>query len=181
METALEIPKVWGNLLGVAMFGLMLGIGRTLYAKHGKKIETVLVLGSLGTTVCYLVATFTDVPLLGLLACAVTGLCSSMMWPGCLIVSADRIPQGGVFLYAMLAAGGDLGAAFGPQLVGLVSDAALASPELTAALSQLGLQPEQISLKLGLLVATLFPALALPVYFYLKKTAPKSLKKQPVS
>lgn len=173
LETALEIPKVWGNLLGVAMFGLMLGIGRTLYAKHGKNIENVLVWGAFGATVCYFLATFTNIPLLGLLACGITGLCTSMMWPGCLIVSAERIPQGGVFLYAILAAGGDLGAAFGPQLVGLVSDAALASPALIDTLSPLGLQPEQIGLKLGLLVGTLFPTLALPVFCYLKKTAPK--------
>lgn len=173
LETALGIPKVWGNLLGVAMFGCMLGLGRTLYAKHGKNIENILIWGAAGATVCYLTVTFTNIPLLGLLACAATGLCTSMMWPGCLVASSDRIPQGGVFLYAILAAGGDLGASFGPQLVGLVSDAAIANPALLDALSPLGLQPEQIGLKLGLLVSTLFPILALVAYLCLRKTAPK--------
>ncbi len=173
LETALGVPKVWGNLLGVAMFGCMLGLGRTLYAKHGKNIENVLIWGAVGAIVCYLTVTFTNLPLLGLLACAITGLCTSMMWPGCLIASADRIPQGGVFLYAILAAGGDLGAAFGPQLVGLVSDATIANPALLDALSPLGLQPEQIGLKLGLLVSTLFPILALFFFLHLRKTSPK--------
>ena len=121
----------------------------------------------------FLILAFSLLLMLGLLACAAAGLCTSMMWPGCLIASADRIPQGGVFLYAILAASGDLGAAFGPQLVGLVSDAAMASPGLVDARSPLGLQPEQIGLKLGLLVSALFPLLALFFYLRLRKTAPK--------
>ena len=35
-----------------------------------------------------------------------------------LLVGSSRISMGGVFIYAMMAAGGDLGASVGPQLVG---------------------------------------------------------------
>ncbi|MBO5020746.1 MAG: MFS transporter, partial [Clostridia bacterium] len=38
LEQALSIPKIWGDIFGVAMFSVMLGLGRTLYAKIGKNI-----------------------------------------------------------------------------------------------------------------------------------------------
>lgn len=55
-------------------------------------------------------------------ACALTGLCTSMLWPGSLLVATDRFPMGGVFIYAMMAASGDLGASVAPQIVGIVTD-----------------------------------------------------------
>jgi len=36
LEQALGIPKLVGDLAGVAVFGVMLGLGRTLYGKFGK-------------------------------------------------------------------------------------------------------------------------------------------------
>ena len=47
LETALNIPKVWGDVFGVALFGLTLGVGRTLYSKIGKNVGRVLFLGML--------------------------------------------------------------------------------------------------------------------------------------
>ena len=41
MENALGIDKAIGDILGVAMFAFMLGLGRTLYSKYGRKIERV--------------------------------------------------------------------------------------------------------------------------------------------
>jgi fucose permease len=128
LEKALGIPKVWGDLLGVAAFAVMLGLGRSLYAKIGRNIEKVLVLGAVGATLCYLVAAVSPLAWVGLVACALTGFCVSMLWPGNLIVASDKFPQAGVFIYAIMAAGGDLGASVGPQLVGIIADAAIASP-----------------------------------------------------
>lgn len=42
LEKALAIPKVWGDIFDVARFSVMLGIGRTLYAKKAKSITYVL-------------------------------------------------------------------------------------------------------------------------------------------
>jgi MFS family permease len=106
----------------------------------------------------------------GLAACALTGFCTSMLWPGTLIVAADRVPMGGVFIYAMMAAGGDLGASVGPQLVGLITDAAIASPAATALAARLSLAPEQLGMRLGMLVGVLFPVMGVVVYTYLVKT-----------
>ena len=175
LEQAMGLPKVWGDIFGVALFGMMLGLGRSLYSKYGRRIERVLLACACGATVCYLAAAITTVPLLGLAACALTGFCTSMLWPGSLIVAADRVPTGGVFIYAMMAAGGDLGASVGPQLVGLITDAAIASPAATALAAQLSLAPEQLGMKLGLLCGMLFPLAAVPVYLYIIKTSKKKV------
>ena len=161
LENALAIPKIWGDIFGVALFSVFLGLGRTLYAKRGQNITRVLWWGAIGATACYLTCAITSFPLAGLVACALTGLCTSMMWPGSLIVAADRFPAGGVFIYAMMAAGGDLGASVGPQLVGIVTDAAAAVPALKQWALNLGVEPAQLGMKLGMLVGMLFPLCAI--------------------
>lgn len=168
IEQALGIPKVWGDIFGVALFAVMLGLGRTLYAKIGKKISRVLFWGAVGATLCYLVAAVSASPVVGLIACGLTGLCTSMLWPGNLVVASDRFPSGGVFIFAMMAAGGDLGASIGPQLVGVVTDAAISIKELVLFAETLGLTPEQLGMKLGLLVGMLFPLVGIPVFAYMR-------------
>ena len=170
LEQAVGIPKVWGDIFGVAAFGLLLGIGRTLYAKRGRNIGKTLLLCTIGATVCYFVAAISSIPLLGLIACAFTGLCTSMLWPGNLVVAADRFPTGGVFLYAMMAAGGDLGASVAPQLVGFITDAAIASSSLSELAGSLGLSLEQLGMKLGMLVGMLFPLAAIFFCIHIRKT-----------
>ncbi len=166
IEEVFGIPKVSGDIFGVALFALMLGIGRTMYSKIGKHIERVLLVGAVGAFVCYLVAALSDIPFVGLFACAFTGLCVSMLWPGSLIVVADKFPKGGVFIYAMMAAGGDLGASVGPQIIGLVADYAVENDSLIAMSQTMSISPEQLGLKLGMLIGSLFPLLAVGVYFY---------------
>lgn len=167
IERALGIPKVVGDLLGVALFSIMLGTGRTLYAKFGKNIGRVLTLGSLGAVVCYFTAAVSGIPVVGLLACAMTGLCTSMLWPGSLVVASDKYPQGGVFIYAIMAAGGDLGASVVPQLLGMITDAAINSPKLMATAAGMNLTPEQLGMKLGMLFGMLFPLVGTFVFLYI--------------
>ena len=170
LEHALSIPKVWGDVCGVATFSLTLGVGRTLYSKYGKNIESVLLLGAIGAVICYLVAALVSVPVVGLIACALTGFCVSMLWPGSLIVAADRVVPGGVVMYAMMAAGGDLGASVGNQLVGVVVDAVAVNPWAIELADKMGFGAEQLALKVGMLLAALFPIAAIFVYTYLVKT-----------
>lgn len=174
LEEALGIEKVWGDIFGVAMFSLMLGLGRTLYGKIGKNIGRVLFLGGAGATLCYLIAAVVNVPVIGLLACAFTGFCTSMLWPGNLVVASERFPTGGVFIYAMMAAGGDLGASVAPQLVGVVTDLAIANPAAAEIAMSLGLAPEQLGMKLGMLVGMLFPLIG--CIFFFKIWRRKSVK-----
>ena len=176
LEQALGISKVWGDIFGVALFGAALGLGRSLYAKFGKNIGKVLFLGAIGATVCYLLCAVCSIPAVGLVACAFTGFCVSMMWPGCLVVGADRIPTGGVFIYAMMAAGGDLGAALGPQLIGVMTDTVITDPAASALAQSWGLMPDQLGLKLGMLVGMLFPLAGVAVYGHILRTQKKTVE-----
>lgn len=72
-------------------------------------------------------------------------------------------------MYAMMAAGGDLGASVGPQLVGMLTDFAMDNPFLTDMARGLQMTSEQLGMKLGLLAGAVFPLLAIPVYWYIRK------------
>ncbi|MBQ2945496.1 MAG: MFS transporter [Clostridia bacterium] len=175
LEQAAGIPKLWGDIFGVALNAVMLGIGRTLYSKIGKNIGKVLFFGALGAVACYFTAAVCNVSFIGLFACAFTGFCTSMMWPGSLIVAQDRFPAGGVFIFAMMAAGGDLGASVGPQLIGIVTDAVSASPIAAELASTLGLLPEQLGMKVGMIGGMLFPLAAIPIYFHIWKRSKRTV------
>ena len=164
IEGALGVEKVWGDVFGVAMFAVALGFGRTLYAKFGKNIRKVLLLCAVGSVVCYLTAALVPVPAVGLAACALTGLCASMMWPGSLIVASEKFPESGVFIYAIMAAGGDLGASLGPQMVGLITDGVAASAKLAGMAETLSLTVEQLGLRIGILCGAIFPLLAIFIF-----------------
>ena len=173
LEQALSIPKVWGDIFGVALFATMLGLGRSLYAKVGKNIERVLLLGVIGATICYLIAAVSDIAWIGLLACGFTGFCASMLWPGCLLVASSRIPTGGVFIYAMMAAGGDLGASVGPQLVGIVTDYVMQSKDIVQLVNKYGYTAEQVGMKCGMLTGMILPFLGIFVFLYILKSKRK--------
>ena len=173
LENALGISKIWGDVFGVALFSVLQGFGRSLYGKIGKNIYRVLLWSAIGSTVCYLVSAISPIPVIGLISCVLTGFCISMLWPGTLIVASDRFPSGGVFIYAMMAAGGDFGASVGPQLVGIVTDVAMNNPTVMTIAQNIGLMPEQLGMKLGMLVGMLFPLIAIPVYKYIWKTKEK--------
>lgn len=157
IESALGISKVYGDIFGMAGFACMLGLGRVLYARLGRRIYRVILCGFAGAVVCYLVAALTPIPFLGLIACGLTGFCVSMLWPGSLLMLSDGVPSANVAAYALMAAGGDFGSSVGPQLVGIVTDAVIGS-ELAARLTQsAGLTADQLGMKAGLLCGTLFP------------------------
>ena len=147
----------------------MLGLGRTLYSKYGNSIRKVLFFSSIGAVLCYLSAALTELPVLGLFACGLTGFCTAMLWPGCLVVGADHFASSGVFIYAMMAAGGDLGASVGPQLVGLITDLSIANPTISDLSIQWGLTSEQMGMKIGLLVGVIFPLIGVFVFWKIWK------------
>ncbi len=169
MENALHIPKVMGDILGMASFAILLGLGRTLYAKHGKNISTVLLCGMIGATVCYLVAGLAANLILSMLACILTGLCTSMLWPGTLILMEEKFPNPGVTAYALMAAGGDFGGSIAPQVLGVVVDKVSESSLASELSTTLSLSTEQIGMKAGMLTASLFPLLGVALLIYIKK------------
>lgn len=164
LETAFGIEKSVGDLLGMALFGLMMSIARTLYARIGRNIGKVLFYSALGAVVCYFAAVVSENPVVGLLGCACTGFFSAMLWPGSLIAVAEKVPHGGVALYALMALGGDLGASLCPQGVGLVTDAVIGSGFAPSLSEQFGITVEQLGIKAGMAFAMLFP-IALTVLY----------------
>lgn len=173
LEAALGIPKVWGDVFGVAMFAAMLGLGRSLYGKFGKNVSKVLLLCAIGSVICYFFAAISPYAIVGLLACALCGLCTSMLWPGNLVHASEKYASGGVVLYALMAAGGDLGASVSPQLVGVIADNAIVNSTLVSFAESVGLSPEQLGIKLGMLVGMIFPLIAIPIYAHFIKNAKK--------
>lgn len=158
LESSLQIPKLWGDILGLALFAVLLGAGRVLYAKFGKNISSALLFGMLGASVCYLVAGLFPVPAVSMVACVLTGFCTSMLWPGTLILMEEKFPCPGVAAYALMAAGGDLGCSLAPQILGVISDAS--------------------DMKIAMTVSALFPILGIAVVLIIRKYFKNAVKKE---
>ena len=122
-ESAIGLSKTMGDLTGPCLFAVSMGISRVLYGKYGDRIElTGFMLGSgVLCLVCYLMASVSAVPMVGLIGCIVCGFSVGILWPGTISISSGRMPYGGTAMFALLAMAGDLGGAFGPSLAGAVS------------------------------------------------------------
>ena len=159
MESALHIDKSLGDILGAMMFAVLLGVARISYARFGKKIVPILIFGMSGSVICYLVAGLSGGVVPAFIACIATGLCTSMLWPGALIMMEENVPGAGVTAFAAMAASGDLGAAIAPQLMGVVVDSVSASDAALSLSTQLSMTAEEIGMKAGMLVTAIFPML----------------------
>ena len=131
------------------------------YAKFGKNIVRVLLIGMAGAAVCYLIVGLSSNVVLALLACIFTGFCTSMLWPGTLIMMEEKIPHAGVAAFALMASGGDMGAAVAPQLMGIVIDKVSASALAARLGESLQQTPEQIGLRAGMLLTVIFPIIGM--------------------
>ena len=169
METALGVVKTIGDIFGMAAFALLLGFGRTLYAKFGRNITGVLLAGMIGAVVCYLTAGLCNIPLVALIACVLTGFCTSMLWPGTLILMEEKMPNPGIVAYALMAAGGDFGASVAPQAMGIIVDTVSVSSWAQSMSATLGMSPEQLGMKTGMLLSAFFPLLGVGLLLFMKR------------
>lgn len=169
METALGIPKTVGDILDLMAFAILLAVTRTLYAKYGKNISKVLLLGMFSATICYIIAGISTVPIISMLACILTGIATSMLWPGTLILLEEKAPNPGVAVYALMAAGGDFGSSVAPQLLGTLVDTVSTSSFAQTVGSTLSLVPEQVGLKVGMLVGAVFPLMGTILLLYMRR------------
>lgn len=169
METALGLPKAAGDILGLAIFALLLAVTRVLYAKFTPSITKTLLVSMIGAAVCYVVAGLSPSVILSFFACVLIGMFTSMLWPGTLILMEEKIPAPGIAAFALMAAGGDLGSSVAPQLLGIVVDKiAVTDFAFEMSLSS-GIAPEEIGLKIGMLIAAIFPILGVLVVLYIGK------------
>ena len=140
-----------------------MGIGRTIHGVMGHKIHlrgAMLATAAL-SVVCYAVTIFAPLPILSLLGCAFCGFSVSLMWPGTFSLTAEAFPKGGTAMFGLMAVFGDIGGSVGPWMAGFISDRAQQSDKLLALGASLSLHPEQMGLKAGLLVTTVFPVIML--------------------
>ena len=159
VEASLALPKAVGDLLGLCLFALFLGIGRAVYGKYGSRYDVyrAMFAGSLLCIVCYLVASLSPWPLVSLAACILSGLGCSLLWPGSVVNGAKRFPFAGASMFALLAAGGDTGAAIGPWLIGLTADI---NPTLVKVFPWLQHLPDkEAALRSGMFIGSMYPVL----------------------
>ena len=140
-EAALGFSKTIGDLLGPCLFAVTMGISRVIYGRLGPKINLVRYMIGSGILClcCYLLASLSSSPVPGLLGCVCCGFSVGIMWPGTISITSLQIPKGGTALFALLAMAGDLGGAFGPSLVGSIT------------------QQTGDSLQSGMLMGSIFP------------------------
>ena len=125
-ESALRVSKAVGDLAGPCAFAVCMGVSRVLYSRLGERVDLTLYMAGSGVLClgCYLLAGLAQLPLLGLIGCAVCGFSVGIMWPGSISLSARTLPKGGTALFALLALAGDLGGAAGPTIIGSISQRA---------------------------------------------------------
>lgn len=125
-ESALGLSKAVGDLAGPCLFAATMGVSRAIYGKYGHRLDlTRFMLGSgVLCFICYLAASLSHTPLVGLIGCILCGFSVGIMWPGAISICSGRIPSGGTAMFALLAMAGDLGGAFGPSLVGNITQRA---------------------------------------------------------
>ncbi|MBO7303549.1 MAG: MFS transporter, partial [Clostridia bacterium] len=175
IESALGIDKMIGDVLGAAAFAILLGIARISYAKFGKNITRTLLISMIAAAVCYLVVGLSSNVIVAFIACIATGFCTSMLWPGTLIMMEEKIPHAGVAAFALMASGGDLGASVAPQLMGVVVDNVSTTDFAVRLGNTLNISPEQVGLKIGMLTMAIFPIIGIVIVAliikYFKKNA----------
>ena len=76
-----------------------------------------------------------------------------------------------------MAAGGDLGASVAPQLLGIVVDKVSQSSFASNLAASASATPDEIGLKVGMLIAALFPLLGIFVVIYIMKAFGKQKQK----
>ncbi|WP_331671502.1 MFS transporter [Enterocloster asparagiformis] len=144
-ESALQVGKTMGDLLGPCLFALLMGTSRAVYARFSRHMPLIpFMVGSGFLCIAgYLLAVWSKAPVMALMGCGLCGLSVGILWPGTFSLSCARIPRGGTAMAALLALGGDVGCSLGPTVVGLVSNTAGGS------------------IRSGLLAAVVFPVLLL--------------------
>ncbi len=125
-ESALGLSKTLGDLAGPCMFAVTMGISRVIFGKYGERMNLMKYMVGSGflCVICYLLASLSANPIVGLIGCIVCGFSVGIMWPGTISISSKKFPMGGTTMFALLAMAGDLGGSIGPGIVGHITQMA---------------------------------------------------------
>ncbi len=159
IEKGINLPKVAGDILGVCGFAVMMGIGRTVSGKLGSRLDTskIMMHGTIVLALCMVIAAISPFSWLNILAIIVGGLAVSLQWPGTLMIAADFFPFAGAWMFAILAAAGDVGASFAPWLLGNIADCISSSQSVIELAQMFSITTEQIGLRTAMLFGAIFP------------------------
>ena len=102
-----------------------MGLARVIYAKFSTRLNLskLMIISASLCVISYIVTAFSPYPILSLVGCAVCGFSVGIMWPGTLCMATEKIPGGGVKMFALLALAGDAGCTLGPTAAGWIADA----------------------------------------------------------
>ena len=175
-ERGLGLTKACGDVMGPCLFAVFMGTTRVLGPRLYRRLRltTVLLISGVFCIVCYALTVFSSLPALSLAGCALTGAAVALMWPATISLAAERIPNGGTRMFALLAAFGDIGCSLGPWLTGLVSDLVQGSADTVARAAAAGISAEQLGLKSGLTAAAVFPAVMIVCLLLLRRKKPNA-------
>ncbi|MBO5166064.1 MAG: MFS transporter [Lachnospiraceae bacterium] len=148
-EKGLGISKTAGDLAGPMLFAILMGTSRLVYGKWGEKInlEKFMYFSGILCLVSYLIISLSPWPFLSLIGCGICGLSVGILWPGTFSMATKDFHGGSTAMFAFFALAGDLGCGGGPTFVGFISGAF------------------HDDLKMGVLVAIIFPVLLLAGLF----------------
>jgi len=170
MENALQLPKALGDILGLAVFALLLALTRSLYAKFTPNISKTLLVSMIGAGICYVIIGISGNVIFSFIACILVGVFTAMLWPGTLILMEEKVLNPGVAAFALMAASGDFGASIAPQMLGIIVDKVSASSFAINLSQATSMATDEIGLKVGMLIASVFPILGIGLLIYIMKT-----------
>lgn len=156
-ESALGFSKTVGDLAGPCMFAVAMGISRSIFGKYGDRMDLIkfMIASGILCVICYLLASLSSMPIIGLVGCITCGFSVGIMWPGTISISSQTFPSGGgTAMFALLAMAGDLGGSIGPGIVGHIT------------------QNADNNIRIGLSVGLVFPIILL-IMLLILKTAKK--------
>ena len=114
------------EILRILMFAFGMAIGRFTHGLLGNRVSLSksMLIGSMGVFLCMLTMGLSPYPVLSFIACALSGICVALLWPGTLVLASESFPKSGAWLFAFMAVSGDLGAAACPFVTGKLADMA---------------------------------------------------------
>ncbi len=165
LESASGLPKIVGDILGLCVFALCMGIGRGTFGKKSGTFDVskYMLLGSIVCVFCYVLMALIPSAVVAVIACGLTGLGCSLLWPGSLSIASGKYPMAGMLMFSVLSCAGDIGGSVGPWLTGFIAD------NISGLVTIPGMNANELGLRLGMLIGAIFPLLAILCLLYIRK------------
>ena len=122
-ERVLGYSKAAGGM-ALAGFSLAMVVGRMTASRGLGRMNAHGLVATAGMACAglYLLGGVAPLAPLRLAGCVLVGLACSVLWPTTLGITADRMPQGGATMFALLAAAGNTGCLVVPWVEGVIAE-----------------------------------------------------------